>query len=125
MIAALYVGGENVSASRTDEATIRRIWPAAVWMPWDAAPVGVRVRKPDWEGRVGSVLCAYEPKDQPLPMPHCDSCSCVQSMEAFRGYWEIAWDRWIAVGLGTFVPEGTPGAEQMVSLEWPPSLVPA
>lgn len=116
-----------MSASRTDEATIRRIWPQAVWMPWDAAPAGTRVRKVDGWWRIGTVLRAYEPRDQPLPTPHCGSCSCVQSMEALRGYWEIAWDLWYVPdgAARVMVPEGSDGAEQLVSLEWPPSLVPA
>lgn len=113
-----------------DEPAIRRIWPLAVWMPWDVPPPpDVRVRRVDRDRLVvGNVLRAYEPKS--TPSGHCPSCTCVDTHERLRGLWEVEWEQWWVPadgppGARLHVEAGTPHAERTVSLEYPPALVPA
>lgn len=92
-------------------ARVTAAWPAAVWMPWDAPPIGtVLCLLPDLDGR-------------------SRSARVLGRSAALPEWWEMEWlDVWAspapALGLSSFrfVAVGSPDAGPVVSLAYPPSL---
>lgn len=114
------------AAERRDEASIRRRWPSAAWMPWEKPPVGRRVRMHG--GGTGVVQGAY--RTVPQNASHCTTCTC-KTTPPFDGWWIVKWDvpiRPEEPGSGhrrsarLYLGHAADAVEQ--SVEYPPSLAP-
>lgn len=101
------------------EERIRKVFPDAVWMPWDAPPVGQAVL---YNGKRATVLRRWECLEPLYHVPHCGTCTCPAAPlvpDSLHGWWEVlveAPDGFRIGGPSAAIVYG------YTALEWPPDL---
>jgi hypothetical protein len=94
-------------------------WPAAVFMPWDEAPVGTAVIMPDEKKTTGRIAGVFRSPTEPVH--ECPSCACPRRLT------QAGLDGWWIIDLDTPIRVGYPGDVERwarQALHYPPSLQP-
>jgi hypothetical protein len=100
----------QIAKLKTIHGDYRIDWPDAIFAPWDAPPIGMRVRRGNMTGKVIGIDDREELPDR--VHGECLSCSCPNLNPCF-GWWKIESEQ--------YMKDGKP----QVLLEYPPAWVPA